>query len=214
MNLKLYYNVASTYSQKALLAFFEKGVPFTPAVVNLQDPAARAEYKKLYPIGKIPLLTGEGLFIPESSIIIEFLENEFPDSGTKLIPDDKTAARRERFKDRVTDLYLNDPVASIFFDGLKPPEARNPEAVAKARETIGLTYAYMEDALAKNPDAGGADFNMSDCAAFAPLFYAQRLHPFQDYPNIIAYFGRLMARPSVQKLMLELLPALERFDTK
>ena len=94
MNLKLHYNIASTYSQKVLLALFEKGVPFTPAVVNLQDPAARAEYKKLYPIGKIPLLTGEAIFIPESSIIIEFLENEFPDSGTKLIPDDKTAARR------------------------------------------------------------------------------------------------------------------------
>ncbi len=214
MNLKLYYNVASTYSQKALLAFYEKGVPFTPAVVNLQDPAARAGYKKIYTMGKIPLLTGEGIFIPESSIIIEFLENEFPDSGTRLIPDDKTAARRVRFKDRVTDLYLNDPVANIFFDGLKPPEARNPEAVAKARETIGLTYAYMEDALANNPEAGGADFNMSDCAAFAPLFYAQRLHPFQDHPNIVAYFGRLMARPSVQKLMLELLPALEHFNTK
>ena len=214
MNLTLHYNVASTYSQKALLAFFEKGVPFTPAVVNLQDPAGRAEYKKLYPIGKIPLLTGDGIFIPESSIIIEFLENEFPDAGTRLIPLDKTAARRVRFKDRVTDLYLNDPVASIFFDGLKPPEARNPEAVAKARETINMSYAYMEDALSKNPAAGGADFNMSDCAAFAPLFYAQRLHPFQTYPNIVAYFGRLMARASVQKLMIELLPALERFNTK
>ena len=214
MNLKLHYNIASTYSQKVLLAFFEKGVPFTPAVINLQDPVARAEYKRLYPMGKIPLLTGEGVFIPESSIIIEYLENEFPGSGTRLIPDDKTAARRVRFKDRVTDLYLNDPVANIFFDGLKPPEARSPEAVAKARETISLTYTYMEDALARNADAGGADFNMSDCAAFAPLFYAQRLHPFQDYPNIVAYFGRMMARPSVQKLMLELLPALERFNTK
>ncbi len=214
MNLKLYYNVASTYSQKALLAFFEKGVPFTAAVVSMQDPVARAEYKKLYPVGKIPLLTGDDVFIPESSIIIEYLENEFPDSGTTLIPHDKTAARRVRFKDRVTDLYLNDPVASIFFDGLKPPEARNAEAVAKARETIGLTYGYMESALAKNPDAGGADFNMSDCAAFAPLFYAQRLHPFHDYPNIVAYFGRLMARPSVQRLMPELLPALERFNVK
>jgi glutathione S-transferase len=55
---------------------------------------------------------------------------------------------------------------------------------------------------------------MSDCAAFAPLFYAQRLHPFQAYPNIVAYFGRLMARASVQKLMVELLPALERFNSK
>ena len=214
MNLKLHYNVASTYSQKVLLAFFEKGVEFTPVSISLFDPAARAEYQKLYPLAKIPLLTGEEIFIPESTILIEFLEDEFPHSGTKLIPDEKTAARRVRFKDRVTDLYLNNPVAEIFFDSLKPKEQRNPEAVAKARETIDVAYGYMEESLSKNPLAGSTEFNMADCAAFAPLFYAQKIHPFAQHKHINAYFGRLMARPSVTRLMVELLPALEKFNSK
>lgn len=214
MNLKLHYNIASTYSQKVLLAFYEKGVAFTPVSINLFDDAARAEYKKLYPLAKIPLLTGDDIFIPESTIIIEFLEDEFPEKGTKLIPDEKTAARRVRFKDRVTDLYLNNPVATIFFDSLKPEDKRSPETVAKARETINVTYGFMEESLGKNPAAGATDFNMADCAAFAPLFYAQRMHAFGDYKNISAYFGRLMERPSVQKLMVELKPALEKFNTK
>jgi glutathione S-transferase len=71
MNLILHYAIPSTYSQKAVLAFHEKGVPFTPAPVNLIDPAGAAAYRKLYPLGKIPLLTGDNLFIPESTIIIE-----------------------------------------------------------------------------------------------------------------------------------------------
>ncbi|QCP54398.1 glutathione S-transferase family protein [Trinickia violacea] len=214
MNLTLHYAVPSTYSQKTLLAFFEKGVPFTPKPVNLSDPEQSASYRKLYPLGKIPLLTGDDLFIPESTIIIEFLENEFPTSGTKLIPEDPTAARRVRFKDRMHDLYLNEPIATIFFDSLKPADKRNPEAVAKAHATLDVMYNFMNEFYGTHPDAGAGEFNMSDCAAFAPLFYAQKLHPFADREYVSAYFGRLMERPSVQRLLGELLPALQKFEQK
>jgi glutathione S-transferase len=215
MNLTLHYSIFSTYSQKVLIAFYEKGVPFTPATVNLFDPQAAAEYRKLYPLGKVPLLTGDGeRFIPESSIIIEFLENEFPNSGTKLIPDDKTAARRVRFKDRMTDLYVNEPVVELFFDSQKPPEKRNPEETAKAHARLEILYGYMNDSLSNNPKAGAEEFTMADCAAFAPLFYAQKLHSFRDYKHVGAYFDRLMQRDSVKKVLAELLPALEKMQAK
>ena len=214
MNVTLHYAIPSTYSQKAILAFYEKGVDFTPAQVNLFDPAGHAAYKKLYPLGKIPLLTGDDLFIPESTIIIEYLENEYPTSGAKLIPDDKTAARRVRFKDRVFDLYVNEMVSSIFFDSLKPAEKQNPEAVAKAHETLDISFNFMEDSLKNNVFTCGSEISMADCALFPPLFYAQRLHPFKDRKSISAYFDRMMQRKSVQRLMVELLPALEKFNTK
>lgn len=212
--MQLHYSIASTYSQKAILAFYEKGIDFTPVQVNLFDEASRAEYKKLYPLGKVPLLTGDDIFIPESTIIIEYLENEFPDSGTRLIPTDKTEARRVRFKDRVTDLYLNETVSALFFDSLKPVEKRNPEAVTKARQTIDVMYGFMEKSLGETPFAQGKTFSMADCAAFAPLFYAQRMHSFRDHRNISAYFDRLMQRDSVKRMLVELLPALEKFNSK
>ncbi|WP_126284728.1 glutathione S-transferase family protein [Burkholderia stagnalis] len=214
MDLTLHYAVPSTYSQKALLAFFEKGVPFTPKPVNLFDPEQASAYRKLYPLGKIPLLTGDDLFIPESTIIVEFLENEFSTSGTKLIPEDPIAARRVRFKDRMHDLYLNEPIVTIFFDSLKPEDKRNPEAVAKAHATLDVMYSFMEEFYGKHPDAGVGEFNMSDCASFAPLFYAQKLHPFSDLKHISAYFARLMERSSVKRLLGELLPALESFNKR
>ena len=210
MSLKLHYNILSTYSQKALLALYEKGVNFTPVIINLMDEQARAEYKKIYPIGKIPLLMGDDAFVPESTSIIEFLETQYPNQGTKLIPTDPIAARKVRFKDRMSDLYLNEQVSIIFFDGRKPVEKRNPEAVAKAQQILDSTFAYMEGDLANNPTAGSGDnFNMSDCAAFGPLMYAQRVHPYSHLPNLTAYFNRLMARESAQRLMAELQPAMQ-----
>jgi glutathione S-transferase len=214
MELKLHYAIPSTYSQKTILAFYEKGIEFTPVQINLFDPESAAAYKKVYPLGKIPLLIGDDVFIPESSIIIEYLENEFPTSGTKLIPDDKTAARRVRFKDRMFDLYVNEKVAGIFFDSLKPAEKQNPEMVAKAHETLDVLFGFTEDSLKSSAFAGGNEFSMADCALFPPLFYAQRLHAFKDRKNISAWFDRMMQRKSVQRLLVELLPALEKFNSK
>ncbi|GMQ96224.1 MAG: hypothetical protein BMS9Abin14_750 [Gammaproteobacteria bacterium] len=53
--MKLYYRPISTYAQKAQIAFYEKSVAFTPELVNLMDEAARAAYRKIYPLGKVPL---------------------------------------------------------------------------------------------------------------------------------------------------------------
>lgn len=211
--MDLHYAIPSTYCQKALIAFYEKGVPFTPAIVSLTDPAGKAEYKKLYPLGKIPLLTGDDIFVPESTTIIEYLEDNYPGHGTQLIPSDKTQVRRVRFKDRMSDLYLNEPVLALFFDSTKPVEQRNPATVARAHETISVMFDFMDKELGENLYAQGNGFSMADCATFAPLFYAQQLHPFTDRPNIVKYFERLKERASVQRVLTELLPALAAMKT-
>lgn len=54
--MKLYYHPLSTYSQKTLMALYEKEVPFEREIVNLRDPRQRTAYRRLYPLGKIPLL--------------------------------------------------------------------------------------------------------------------------------------------------------------
>ena len=48
-------------------------------------PAAHADYKKRYRLAKIPLLSGDDIFIPESTIVIEYLENEFPAAGHRRL---------------------------------------------------------------------------------------------------------------------------------
>lgn len=62
--MKLYYHPLSSYSQKTLMAFQEKGVSFTSEIVDLMSPEGREAYKKIYPLAKIPLLVlDDGWFI-------------------------------------------------------------------------------------------------------------------------------------------------------
>ncbi len=73
--MKLYYNPISTYSQKVLIALYEKALDFEPEIVNLMDSDARAQYREVYPMGKIPcLILDDGHMIPESSTIIEYID--------------------------------------------------------------------------------------------------------------------------------------------
>jgi glutathione S-transferase len=210
--MHLYSYPVSTYSQKALIALYEKGIRFTPHHVNLADPQARAEYRKLYPLGKVPLLVDEDRTIPESSILIEYIDQRF-EAGPRLIPVDAESARRVRFHDRMFDLYLNESALKVFFDGRKPPEKRDPEVVARAQETIDVLYQYMDGHFAKNAWAYGDAFSLADCAAAPPLALLQNQQPFTKYERVTAYWKRLAERPSVARVLAEAKAFLEAAAT-
>ena len=85
----------------------------------------------------------EDHMIPESSIIIEYLDTHYS-SGVQLIPTDKDLARQVRFIDRMQDNYLNDNIATLFFEKMKPADKQDPEKQAKAKEQLGIMYHYMD----------------------------------------------------------------------
>src|SRR6478609_6927711 len=109
--MQLYYHFRSPYSHKVLLALAEKRVAFEPVMIRPDDE----RLAKLNPLKKVPLLVlDDGWKIPESTIIIEYLDTHFS-TGTRLIPDDRDQARQTRFHDRISDLYLTEPLMELLF---------------------------------------------------------------------------------------------------
>ncbi len=93
MSLTLHYHPLSSFCWKALVALYENGTPFTPNLVNLGDPDQRAALLKLWPIGRFPVLgdSVRGESVPETSIIIEYLDRHYP-GAVRLIPEDSELA--------------------------------------------------------------------------------------------------------------------------
>jgi glutathione S-transferase len=210
--MKLYYNPLSTFAQKALIALYEKQVAFEPVLVNLGSPEAKAEYQKIYPIGKVPMLKpSEDHMIPESSIIIEYLDGHYQ-TGTRLIPDGVDAARKVRFMDRMSDLYLDEPVVKLLFQkiGIR---SYSEDDIAQATKYVRISYEAMEKHL-EGKDWLCGEFSMADCAAIPPLFYAQNLASFSDYRNVVAYYERAKQRPSYVKVLAELVPAWQSMQSQ
>ena len=202
--MKLYYLPVSPYSQKARIALEEKGVPYEKELVNLGDPAARATFEKINRFGKVPFLVDEkrDWRVPESSIIIEYIDRHCP-GGTQLIPTDPDLARQARFHDRCFDLYVTEQALKILFDGRRPEGKHDPFGVDAAQKRLDKTYAMYDEYLAKRQWLLGDTFSLADVAAAPGLALARMFRPWDAHTNIGTYFGRLAARPSVQAALRE-----------
>src|SRR5437773_1480986 len=110
MPLTLYYHPLSSFCWKALIALYEAQVPFEPFVVSHTDPATGEAFRKVWPLGKFPVVRDEdsGETIPESSIIIEYLAERWP-AARGFVPADPQAARHVRLLDRLIDNYVHLP---------------------------------------------------------------------------------------------------------
>jgi glutathione S-transferase len=204
--MKLYYNPLSTYSQKVMLAFREKRIDYTPELVDLRSPDARAAYAKINTTGKVPfLLMDNGWQVPESTSIIEYLEEEFPDTPRLIPTTGRGGARQVRFMDRMADLYFNEPIVELLFQklGLRPQDS---ERADRSRKYVQTTYAHWNRRLAAEPWLCGSAFTMADCAAIPALFYAQTVAPFTSHSNVAAYWQRALERPSYASVRQEFEP--------
>ena len=213
MSLKLYFHPLSSYCQKVLIALYENDTPFEPQLVDLMSEQGRADYLKLWPIGKMPVLRDEtrNRMIPETSIIIEYLQRFYP-GRTAFVPDDAEQALHVRMRDRFFDLYVNDPVGKIVTDKLRPAGQNDSMGVERAKALIETSYELIDKEMATKPWACGETFSMADCAAAPALFYAEKLLPFRDiYPHLDAYFDRLLQRPSYARALREAEPYMKMF---
>jgi len=208
MTLRFHYHPLSSFCHKALIALYENDTPFEPVLVELFKEDSAAPFKKMWPIGKIPVLRDEARdrTIPETSIIIEYLAQYFP-GRTRLIPADADRARQTRLADRFYDLYVHAPMQKVITDRLRPAGQNDAYGVEDARRMLRTAYGMVEAEMAGKQWAMGDDFTMADCAAAPALFYAEMAEPFaQTHKNVAAYRERLMARPSYARALKEAEP--------
>lgn len=213
MSLTLYMHPLSSYCHKTLIALYENATPFTAVSVNLGDPDERAMLLKLWDVGKFPVLQDDarGEVVPESSIIIDYLDQHYP-GATRLIPDNGDAARAVRFADRFYDLHIHNHMQKVVGNRLRPADAKDPHGVEDAKIRMRAAYDIAERDMTSRRWATGDDFSMADCAAAPALFYAAKVLPYADsHPHLAAYLERLKARPSYARVLKEAEPYFHMF---
>lgn len=210
MALTFYYHPLSSYCQKAQIALYENDTPFVPYFVDLQNEAARADFLKIWPLGKFPVLKDDDWVVPESSIIIEYLDQKYP-GKTKFIPADPDIARQMRLRDRFFDCYVMEPMVKVVTDRLRPEGKNDPYGVEQARAKLHTSLALVEKGLDGKTWVMGDAFTMADCAAAPALFYVDKIMPLSEFPLVAGYFDRLQKRPSFARCIREAAPFLEKF---
>ena len=212
MALELFYHPLASFCWKVLIALYENETPFEGHIVDLADETSRAELDRIWSVGKFPVLrdSAKGQTVPESSVIIEYLDRHYP-GRSPLIPSDPELAREARLQDRFFDLYVHAPMQKIVTDKLRPPDSHDPYGVSEARATVRTAYGMIEGRVG---DAWflGESFSIVDCAAAPSLYYANRVEPLGSaHPRTSRYLERLLARPSVVRVIEEAGPYFVNF---
>lgn len=207
MSLELFLHPLSSYCHKVLIALYENDTPF--ALKRIDDPAVAPEYEKLSPLKRFPILrdVGRDRAIPESTIIIEYLDTHFP-GRVRFIPKDPELAWQARLRDRFFDNYLHTPMQKFGADRLRPEGKKDPYGLEESKVLFVKALGLIEGEMRNKTWAMGEAFTLADCAAAPALFYGNRFFgPFRDtHPNAMAYLDRLMARRSYARALEEAKP--------
>ncbi|ABM01751.1 glutathione S-transferase family protein [Shewanella amazonensis] len=185
--MELFYHPLSRYSQKVLLGLYEKQVNFYPRVTELRDPIQRQTFSKIYPPCKLPLLKcSDGSLLPESTIIIEYLDQHIP-GGTRLLPKDSADCLRVRLWDRIIDNDISNQLFLLEQQLSMAPEHRNELAMAQVKQRLLQVLASIDDELANSHWLVGDGFTLADCALVPCLEPAFELLSLLELENLCRY---------------------------
>jgi glutathione S-transferase len=206
MTISLYGHPFSSYTQKALIAFYENKLPFEFKMIGPEAPENYDLLKQAWPMAKFPMLQEGGTNVFEATSIIEYLDVKHAGS-VRLIPNDSEAATEARMLDRVFDNYVMTPMSAIVRDALRAPGDRHASSVTEARSQLEVIYGWLDQRMASRTWAIGDAFTLADCAAAPSLFYADWAHPIAPaFVHLRGYRERLLARPSYDRANNEARP--------
>jgi glutathione S-transferase len=198
--MKLYNVNLSNFATKSRLVIYEKGlnVEMTPIPGG---QLSSAEYAQINPLGKTPALDADGLLIPESEVINEYLEDKYPTPA--LLPKSAEGRAKVRILTRFHDLYLEPPLRALF--GQMNPKTRDEKIVGEKVTDLKRRIDQLEKMLADGGFASGSDFTLADCALAPTWFFVTNLgpafglKPLDGHPRIAAWWTHVQTRPSVKK---------------
>lgn len=162
--LKLHGFRVSNYHNKVLIALLEKGVPYEEdATVR---PSQDAAYVALSPMGKVPWAEIDGVRLCESSAILEYLEDAYPEKP--LLPKAPLARAKVRELTTVIELHM-ELVARRLYGGVFFGGTLSDSAKAAVEKDLARGVRAFA-ALAKfEPFVAGAELSIADCAAACHL---------------------------------------------
>ena len=196
--LELYHSVNSVCAQKVRVVLAEKGLEYREHLMTLRGDQFDERYTKLNPNAVVPTLVHDGRPVIESSVILYYLDEAFP--NPPLMPKDLHLRARVRQLNKLIDEYVHNSCTILtfatafrpWFAGLSGSEIEKRLAKSPSKQRTeykrdvalnGLDSKYVRDALghhekllkvmaaalAEGPWLAGEAFSLADAAVIPYL---------------------------------------------
>ncbi|MGZ8490497.1 MAG: glutathione S-transferase family protein [Candidatus Binatia bacterium] len=183
--MKLFNVAYSGNSYKVRLLLAQLGIPCEIVEVDILKGESRtAEFLKINPNGRTPVLDDNGYILAES--------NAYLAHGTKYLPDDKKKFGQV-FQWMFFEQYSHEPfiATSRFWLQHKPDSRKKTALLASKRDGGWAALKIMENHLAKK-DFFVGEYSIADIALFAYTQVADEGgFPLDDFPKIRGWIERV-----------------------
>lgn len=198
--IRLYDYPDCPFCQKVKVVLAEKDLEYETVFVDLRKGEQKVpEFLKLNPYGKVPVLIDEETVVYDSTIINEYLEDEYPNPA--LLPEDSAGRARARLLEDYCDSSFI-PSADFVISQLNRAEAeRDQERLKRYQLELHRGLARLETFLDSNEFLVGP-FSLADVAFVPRVLVLPQLGVEVDprLRQVIAWIERLRERPSVKRL--------------
>jgi len=197
--ITLYDHPLSPYAQKVKIALREKGLAF-----ELQQPGglgaggAQGAFVEASPRAEVPALVDGDVRVFDSTIILEYLDDAYPDPAMR--PASAADRARVRMLEEVMDTHfeaINWGLSEIRW--FRRAEGAQAEALtAAARKQTDGFYVWLEKQLGEREWFNGEAFGWGDLSVVPYLngSVGQGIPPAEG-SKLAAWLARANARPSV-----------------
>ena len=193
----------SNYHNKVKLALYEKGIAFDE---QLNWASKDEETLCCSPLGKVPFLKTDQGALCESQVILEYLEDAFPENP--LLPADPWQRAKVRELIAFMELHLELVARRLYpqaFFGGKVSES----LIERTRPELERNVAAFARLARFSPFVAGERFTLADCAAYVHLPLVSMTSRAIWGEDLIAglpvrdYLKRMRERPAVQRVDAE-----------
>ena len=153
------------------------------------------EYLKIHPFGQVPALDDDGFVVYDSTVINEYLEDEYP--HPPLLPAHSEDRACARLMEDYRDNRVNPHFVTLIHEYRKPEEERDAALIEEAHGNIGAAFAVVERQL-QGRDYLARSFSLADIAFMPDVGLLERFNvPLDpDFTNVAVWIQRLRTRSS------------------
>jgi glutathione S-transferase len=180
--LTLYDAARCPYCARVRIVLAEKDVEYEPVEIDLSDRPAWLYEKNA--TGRVPVLEEDGWVLPESSVIMEFLEERYPEPA--LLPADPA----DRALSRVL-IFRHGDFTSPYYALRRGDDG--------AEEAFGRQLAQLDALLQQHAWLGGRAYGLADIA-YVPWVLRARDQlgvSLEPYDALAGWVERLLERPAI-----------------
>lgn len=200
--IKLYDFLPCPFGQKVRIALAEKGLTYDLVQVDITKGENRhPDFFRLNPFGRVPVLVDEDTTVYDSTVINEYLEDEYPEPPI-LAPVGSSALRaRARRLEDFADTSFTPQVGQLMAELGKPDAERNAERLQRLNQAVERVLDYLNQELAGQQFLA-TEFSVAEIGFIPRLLVLPNLgiEAGTNRPNVDAWVKRLLERPSLRNL--------------